>query len=451
MKTALPFFAMDRIKKLQRSVLYIFSSISILFMTGCPSKTQPTRPNKPVTRAKAPVKRYQISVAHTPWRPTRGAQHAPLQIVELLNPLDAQTRRLHKLRPLLWHRFPGAIRWQVQLNPTLGKDRGYLISRALLVAKRLGVFWPYLSLLMRAKTSPTFEQLCALAKQTGVDPQRFEIGLQVPTFKILVDRDMRWAHRFGLLGRSYLFVNGRPLAPPYTQKRLLALLKDERTRVQKLLQNNTPKQVYGQLMKTAQALPKGTRPPAAILGRRYMRVPFGHLEGTPMRGPGDAPIRIIEYSDFTCVPCRKAYFLLHHTLKTYPDKVKFYFKYYPIGVHKESYRVSELAAAAQDRRKFWPLYDLLFQKQKQVFQGRMLDLAQQVGLDKTWLAGELDRRSYRRRVLKNRAHGQTIGIRGVPMIILNGYRIPGVPPRKVFLRILKREMWKSGVPDPAYP
>lgn len=133
-------------------------------------------------------------------------------------------------------------------------------------------------------------------------------------------------------------------------------------------------------------------------------------------------------------------------MKKYPKKIRFYFKTYPIGAHAESYRSAELAAAAQAQKKFWPLYDLLFREQRKLLDGEMLQLAKRVGMDPSWISGELDRKSFLRQVIINKEHGRKMGVRAVPLIVIDGRKVYGARKLKQLVDIAEQELWKAGHP-----
>lgn len=447
---------------------WMFGLFFLFFLSlfGCPKRETvrrpDVRPSKPPTRrtvlkkmrmAKPAFlsKRYSIPI-DVPLLPTRGPRNVPIQIVELLNPTSPQLKHLESIRSFVWKTFPGKVRWTVRLNPRIGKDRGYTYARALFAAHRMGIFWSYLKHFVAHPSQRDFKGLLHLASLCGVEPQLFELLWMRAPHKTLIDRDMRWAWKLKKTGQTGIYVNGFFLPSPYTPERLKQAIEFSLQQTQSALAKGIqPKDVYTKLMQKSIVSRRSERLPEAIYPKRYIHVPFGYLESIPTQGPGDAPLHIVEFSDFTCVPCRKAYLWLERILKKYPKKIRFSFKYYPIGIHRESYRAAELAAAAQERKRFWKVYNLLFLQQKKLLSGGLLKIAKQAGLNLSWLAEELDRRSFRRRVLLNRAHARRLGVRGVPTLLINGLRISGMGSAQILQKRIQEELWKAGSPDPAYP
>ncbi|MEM1009958.1 MAG: DsbA family protein, partial [Myxococcota bacterium] len=99
------------------------------------------------------------------------------------------------------------------------------------------------------------------------------------------------------------------------------------------------------------------------------------------------------------------------------------------------------------QKKFWPLYNVLFQQQARLLRGDLLSLAKSVGINPDWLAGELDRKSFRRRVMVHRYQARSMRIRGVPSLFVNGKRIPIRNATQLKIEI-QYELWKCGKPPP---
>ena len=317
-------------------------------------------------------------------------------------------------------------------------------------SNRQGIFWSFLKQWhgdATPKANLTHLDMLKLAEKCGADPQAYELKMLYAPYKMLIDRDMRWAQRLNMTGKTRLFVNGALLLPPYTKTRIVRAMEWAKLRVINLIRQGVPpRQLYRFWQKAGRPVPRAAKYPSSIRPRRYIHIPFQQLERVPVRGPGDAAIAIVEYSDFTCKPCRKAYLSLHQLLLRYPKKIRFYFKTYPIGVHADSYRSAEVAAAAQAQRKFWPLYDLLFRQQRKLLGGELINLAKQVGLDPRWLSGELDRNSFRRQVMINKYHGRKLGVRGVPMIVIDGRKVYGAQNLQQLVNVAEQELWKAGQP-----
>src|SRR5436853_6377104 len=82
-------------------------------------------------------------------------------------------------------------------------------------------------------------------------------------------------------------------------------------------------------------------------------------------GPADAPVTLVEYGDFECPYCGMAYPIVASILRRMGDSIRFVFRHFPLTqVHPHAQHAAEMAEAATDRGKFWPMHDQLFQNQE---------------------------------------------------------------------------------------
>ncbi|MEL6182687.1 MAG: thioredoxin domain-containing protein, partial [Myxococcota bacterium] len=105
------------------------------------------------------------------------------------------------------------------------------------------------------------------------------------------------------------------------------------------------------------------------------------LSDTPHMGDPKAPVVIVEFADFECPYCRHARDILKQVVKGNKDDVVFYFKQYPLGMHKNAMPAAMAALAAHKQGRFWPMYNLLFDNQQNLSEAKILELAQMLGLN----------------------------------------------------------------------
>ena len=84
------------------------------------------------------------------------------------------------------------------------------------------------------------------------------------------------------------------------------------------------------------------------------------VAGSPVTGPADAAITIVEFSDFQCPYCIQAVPEMEAMLKVFPTQVKLIFKQFPLEIHSDAYRAATAALAAQKQGKFWEMHYALF-------------------------------------------------------------------------------------------
>jgi protein-disulfide isomerase len=184
------------------------------------------------------------------------------------------------------------------------------------------------------------------------------------------------------------------------------------------------------------------------------KIPIGE---SPVRGPENAPVTIVEFSDFQCPFCSKGEDRLKKVRENYPDKVRVVFKHYPLPFHKQAKAASRAAMAAGEQGKFWEMHDKLFENQKKFAEGKMKDLtaswAKEIGLDveKFKKAYENNKEEYLSQIDKDMKLGKELGVRGTPHFLINGEALSGAQPYSKFESVIEdkldqaNEMLKGGV------
>jgi protein-disulfide isomerase len=160
-------------------------------------------------------------------------------------------------------------------------------------------------------------------------------------------------------------------------------------------------------------------------------------------GPADAPVTIVEFSDYLCPYCQKAEEVVAKVLDRYKGKVKFVHRDFLLG-RPRSLPVAEAALCAGEQGKFWEFrHDLLSTTgdwSDQDLEGRAGRLGLKTPDFKTCLASERNERT----VLESSEGGQQLGITGTPTYFVNGRRMTGVRSEQQFDEIIQAELRGRG-------
>lgn len=147
--------------------------------------------------------------------------------------------------------------------------------------------------------------------------------------------------------------------------------------------------------------------------------------GAPVKGPADAKITVVEFSDFQCPYCSVAVAQANAILEMYPKDVKLIFKQFPLDTHPQAHLAAEAALAANAQGKFWPMHDRLFANARKINRDNLLLWAKEIGLDTTRFTAELTSGKYKSAVDKDFAEGERLGVQGTPSFFLNGKKYNG--------------------------
>jgi len=171
------------------------------------------------------------------------------------------------------------------------------------------------------------------------------------------------------------------------------------------------------------------------------------LKGEPFKGGANAKVTIVEYSDFQCPFCSRGYATIENeVLKTYGDKVKFYYKHYPLPFHKwaEPGAIGAECAKEQKPEAYWKVYSGLFEQQQQVtpenVREKSLALTEGTGIDKKKWEECYDGKKTIDKIKAQQAEGQSVGVSGTPGFIINGRLVSGAQPFATFKAIIDDEL-----------
>lgn len=146
--------------------------------------------------------------------------------------------------------------------------------------------------------------------------------------------------------------------------------------------------------------------------------------GAPSLGPQNAPITLVEFSDFQCPYCIAAVPEIRAVLSAYPTQVKLIFKEYPLEIHSQAELAAAAAIAAHKQGKFWAMHDAMFAS-RNLSRDNILVLAQKNGLDIKRFQADVDSTEVRETVIRDIQDGDRAGVEGTPTIFVNGKRYNG--------------------------
>src|SRR5919106_6293674 len=165
------------------------------------------------------------------------------------------------------------------------------------------------------------------------------------------------------------------------------------------------------------------------------------VDGAPFKGPVNAPVTIVEFSDFECPFCTRAHPTLTQLFEKYAGKVKLVYRDFPLeSIHPQARRAAEAARCTQDQGKFWDYYDTLFTESPKLAPDDLKRYAAQVGLDGATFDTCLSGGVHKTAVQKDIDEGTRLGVSGTPAFFVNGRPLSGAQPIEAFARIIEEEL-----------
>jgi protein-disulfide isomerase len=175
-----------------------------------------------------------------------------------------------------------------------------------------------------------------------------------------------------------------------------------------------------------------------------------NLKGEPSKGPANAKVTIVEYSDFQCPFCSRGYSTIEkQVLPAYSDKVKFYYKSYPLPFHPWARPAAIAAECAKEQKPeaFWKLYSSFFENQATITADNVKEKAtgylEGTGVDMAKWNDCFDNKKSEPKVNAQMQEGSTVGVRGTPGFIINGRLVSGAQPYENFKNIIDDELASS--------
>lgn len=164
---------------------------------------------------------------------------------------------------------------------------------------------------------------------------------------------------------------------------------------------------------------------------------------SPSKGDEDAPVTIIEFSDFQCPYCAKFYREAYKQILTdYVEtgKARIVFKNFPLPFHENAEKAAEAAECANEQGKFWEMHNKLFENQNSLDVQSLKKYAEDISLDTTKFNSCLDSGKFAEQIANDLKVGQENGIQGTPGFLINGRLISGAQPFDNFKKVIEQEL-----------
>ena len=401
-------------------------AITVALEGGTVAEAEPAAPSAPGA-APTPAS-FNDNVAAT-----LGDPDAPVTIVEFTDyqcPYCA--RHAAETMPALREQFveSGKVYYILKDLPLQSHPQAQPAAVAARCAGEQGAYWEMHDALFANQQrwsgdTPTAQRIFnELAKELGLEEEPFSACLESGRFDDLVQANLNEALALGANATPFFFIDGYPIpgAQPLDLFAYAIRLAEEGTLADAYEPQPTP------------------TPPVA------REVPVGDAFAI---GDPDAPVTIVEYTDFQCPFCRR-YFeeTFHQIVENHVEtgQVRYVFKDFPLqNIHPQAVKAAEAARCAGEQEAFLAMHDQLFIRQDQWSNQddaveRFVAYSEELGLDSDALAACLESGRYEDAVLADLAEGTALGVTGTPAFFVNGQLVPGAYPYETFEQLIEAEL-----------
>jgi protein-disulfide isomerase len=180
--------------------------------------------------------------------------------------------------------------------------------------------------------------------------------------------------------------------------------------------------------------------PVATQPAQYKRYDIP-IDGYPSFGPDNAPITIVEFSDFQCPYCRRFHQDTYKALlDAYPNKIRFVYRNLPlVSLHPEAFPAAVASRCANEQNAFWPYYEKIFSGED-MGQAVYIKYATDLGLDVTAFQSCLASDRNNAFIQADSDFAVSMGVQSTPTFFINGLAVIGAQPLEVFKQVIDKEL-----------
>jgi protein-disulfide isomerase len=392
---------------------------------------------------------YRAEIGHSPMK---GAKDALVTIVQWS---DFQCPFCSRVEPTIdqvMKEYAGKVRVVWKDLPLPFHQNAVPAAMAARAAGEQGKFWPMHGKIFTNQQNLDRASLDKYAQELGLNMPRFKAAMDAKKWEKEIQEEAAAGNKIGANGTPAFFINGVSLSGAQPFEAFKARIDEELKKAEALVAKGTPKaKVYDAIMKNAQATVAAA--PAAPAGQAQAE-PAGPDADTkvwkvepgnaPSRGPKNAAITMVVFSDFQCPFCGRIEPTLTKLEQDYPGKVRVVWKNFPLSFHQNAKPAANAALAAGEQGKFWEMHDKLFANQQNLDRASLDKYAGELGLNMGKFKAAMDANKFDAQIEAEMKEGAAVDVSGTPATFVNGRKIGGAYPYETFKKVVDQELAKKG-------
>lgn len=402
--------------------------------------------NAAVAAAAAPdssVERYKIPIGKAP---ARGPEHAKVTIIEWSDfqcpycsrvepTIDQIVKTYGKDVRIIWHNQP--LPFHQHAMPAAQ------VAMAAYAKKGNDAFWKIHGELFHNQQALDRASLEKYGKSVGLSDADLKEALDDHKYDAEIQADAALGAKFGANGTPAFFINGRPLSGAQPFDAFKKVIDEELVNANQAMKHGASlSNVYATLTqngKAEAAEPPRPQPPAVPTADPNLvyKVPVGN---SPERGPKNAKVTIVEFSDFQCPYCSRVEPTLSDLEKDYGKDLRIVWKNNPLPFHPHAMPAAKAAMAAAAQGKFWEFHDKLFADQAHLDDATFEKYAKELGLNMSKFKAAMSSPKTEEAIKADVELASQLGARGTPGFFINGRPLRGAQPKEAFKAVIDKEI-----------
>ena len=365
----------------------------------------------------------------SPWT---GAKHAKVTIVEFSDFQCPFCQRAEPTLQKILETYKGDVKLVWRNEPLSFHPNALPAAKAAMAAHKQGKFWQMHALMFQHQNELSEAKYEEWAKQIGVDLSRWRKDKELQEIASAIDADSRYANQVGADGTPAFFINGRLISGAMPFETFKPVIDEQIEKANAALKKGVkPEKLYEVLVaQNVQSAGQAEQQVAAKI----------EVGNAPVLGPKNAPVTIVEWSDFQCPFCGRVEPTLQQLREQYQGKIRFAWKNQPLSFHPNAMPAAEAAMAAHAQGKFWEFHDALFKKQGQLGPALYDEVGRQLGLDMDRFHAAIQARKHAAHIQADMAAGNAVGAQGTPTFFINGKKLVGAQPIDAFKQLIDAEL-----------
>jgi len=315
-------------------------------------------------------------------------------------------------------------------------------AKAAMAAAKQGndKFWKMHDLMFANQSALSEAKYEEWAKEIGLNLPKWKADKESPEVMAAITKDSAYGTQMGADGTPSFFINGKFISGAMPFETFKPVIDEQIRKADELLKKGIKHEKLYQTLVDDNVKGAGTTAQAAAPGEEQkFEVQAG---GSPAMGAKNAPVTIVEWSDFQCPFCGRVEPTLKQVMTSYGNKVRIVWKNQPLSFHPNAMPAAEAAMAAyeQGNDKFWAMHGKLFEKQNELSPAYYEQAAREIGLDMAKWKASVASHKAQASIQADMAAGNAVGANGTPTFFINGRKLVGAMPFESFKQIIDAEL-----------